>query len=152
METEEKVKKYNVPVSYFNKLQLGEDFIYNSKIISNKDLTKSNSLPHSYAFCSDTRYNPELISKLTKIDLLYHETTFKDDLKERAFETGHSTTLEAATIAKKSKVKNLLIGHYSQRYKNLEELKEETQTIFLNKQLAYSGLTLDFKLLNKTVS
>lgn len=145
----EKVQRYNIPFLYYEKLQLGEDFINSDgTYIKNKDLTKRNTPPHSYAFCSDTRYKEELISKISKVDLLYHETTFKNEQKERAFETGHSTTLEAATIAKKAKVKNLVIGHYSQRYKDLEELRKEAQTIFSKTKLGFAGLTLDFKLLN----
>ena len=45
------------------------------------------------------------------------------DLQDRAFKTGHSTNLQAANIAKKANVKNLLIGHYSQRYKDLSILR-----------------------------
>ena len=36
------------------------------------------------------------------------------DLEERAEQTGHSTTSQAASIAKQAKVKNLIIGHFSQ--------------------------------------
>ena len=118
------------------------------KVIPNEKLTIKNSKPHTYAFCSDTRYDAELVSKIKKVDLLYHETTFKKDLEERAHQTGHSTTLQAATIARKAEVKNLLIGHYSQRYKDFEELSEETKEIFNKVLISYSGLEIDFKKLN----
>ena len=81
--------------------------------------------------------------------MLYHEATFKKELAVRANETGHSTTYEAATIAKKSAVKNLLIGHFSQRYKNINELLIEAKGTFKNTHLAESGLVLDFDKLNK---
>ena len=61
--------------------------------------------------------------------MLYHEATFMSDLQDRAFKTGHSTNLQAANIAKKANVKKLLIGHYSQRYKDLSLLLEETVII-----------------------
>ncbi|MEE2953563.1 MAG: ribonuclease Z [Bacteroidota bacterium] len=142
----EEIIKYNIPFSYYDKLKSGKDFIDdNGNCIKNNQVTVKNSKPHSYAFCSDTRFLPDLINKISDVDLLYHEATFKGDLKERALETGHSTTFEAATIAKKANVNRLLIGHYSQRYKNLEELKVEAQTIFPETQLAYPGLNLDFK-------
>ena len=85
-----------------------------------------------------------LIEKVKGVDLLYHEATFKKEFSERAKETGHSTTFDAATIAKRAEVKNLLIGHFSQRYRNLDELLIETKEIFQNTYLAESGLVLDF--------
>ena len=112
-------------------------------------ITRENTPVHSYAFCTDTIYNEALIEKIKGIDLLYHEATFKKDFADRAKETGHSTTYEAATIAKKSAVKNLLIGHFSQRYKNIDELFIEAKATFKNTRLAESGLVLDFNKLNK---
>ena len=85
-----------------------------------------------------------MIEKISRVDLLYHEATFKKELSERAKETGHSTTFDAATIAKKSEVKNLLIGHFSQRHKNPDELLVETKEIFKHTYLAETGLALDF--------
>jgi ribonuclease Z len=142
------VEKYNVPYDKMNSLKNGVDWINsNGEVVLNCILTSENSLPKKYAFCSDTRYNEALIEKVKGVDLLYHETTFMKDLEERAEQTGHSTTLQAATIAKKSAVKHLLIGHYSQRYKNLNDLLVETKDTFTNTYLAESGLTLDFDML-----
>lgn len=139
------IDKHNIPFEKINSLQNGADWI-NTKgdIISNNNLTFANKLPYRYAFCSDTRYNESLIKKIKGVDLLYHETTFMNDLEERAEKTGHSTTIQAAGIAKKAEVKRLLIGHYSQRYKQLECLLEETREEFPNSYLSYSGLVVDF--------
>ena len=60
-------------------------------------------------------------------------------MEERAKETFHSTALQAATIADKSEVKLLMIGHFSARYKDLEPLLEEAQTVFKNTVLAVEG-------------
>jgi ribonuclease Z len=140
------VEKHDIPHDKMNSLKNGADWInLNGEVILNSILTSKNSLSHKYAFCSDTRYNESLIQKIQEVDLLYHETTFMDDLKERANQTGHSTTLQAATIAKKAKVKRLLIGHYSQRYKKLEGLLNETKNIFSNSHLSSIGLVVDFK-------
>ena len=140
------VDKFNVPYDKMKSLKNGVDWINKKgEIISNEQLTIKNSKPHTYAFCSDTRYNEQLISKIEEVDLLYHETTFKKDLEERAFQTGHSTTLQAASIARKSNVKSLLIGHYSQRYRNFQELAVEAKEIFENVIVSYSGLEIDFK-------
>jgi ribonuclease Z len=67
-----------------------------------------------------------------------------EDRKERAIETFHSTTIDAATIAKKAEVGTLLIGHFSQRYKELDELLNETKSVFDNTKLAQQGMQIDF--------
>jgi ribonuclease Z len=145
----EKIEKYNIPFDKYNAIKGGADWIdKNGSVIKNNAITSENSKPHTYAFCSDTRFFLELIERLRNVDLLYHEATFKKDLEERAEQTGHSTTFQAATIARKAKVKNLMIGHFSQRYKNLDELLEEAKAVFPATCLAKSGLVLDFKNLN----
>ncbi|MDC0249623.1 ribonuclease Z [Flavobacteriales bacterium] len=142
------VEKYNVPYDKMQSLRNGADWIsLKGEIISNNVLTIKNSPPNRYAFCSDTRYDDSLINKVKQVDVLYHETTFMKDLEDRAEKTGHSTTLQAATIAKQARVKKLLIGHYSQRYTNLENLLVETKEIFENVELSSSGMVVDFKLL-----
>jgi ribonuclease Z len=141
----DKVEKYNIPFEKYNAIKDGSDWLDGSgNMIVNNEITIENTSAHSYAFCTDTMYNEALIKKIKGVDLLYHEATFKKELSERAKETGHSTTFDAATIAKKAEVKNLLIGHFSQRYRNLDELLIETKEIFQNTYLAESGLTLDF--------
>ena len=67
-----------------------------------------------------------------------------NDLEDRAHKTGHSTTFQAATIAKKANVNRLIIGHYSQRYKKLEELLWESTKIFPNTSLSSPGMIIDF--------
>ena len=141
----EKIEQFNIPFDKYNGIKEGADWISDSgEIIMNKEITVENTPVHSYAFCTDTIYNESLIEKIKGIDLLYHEATFKKDLEDRAKETGHSTTYQAATIAKKSAVKNLLIGHFSKRYNNLDELLIESKVKFKNTYLAKSGLVLDF--------
>ena len=141
------VEKYNIPFSKMSSLKNGADWIdKNGEIILNKVLTTENLLPYIYAFCSDTRYKKDLITKLKGVTLLYHETTFMHELKERADKTGHSTTVEAASIARDADVKKLLIGHYSQRYKDLSQLLMETKKTFNNVELSFAGMEIDFKL------
>jgi ribonuclease Z len=140
-----RIEEYNIPFDKYNGIKKGADWISDTgEIIKNNEITVENTPVHSYAFCTDTAYNEALIDKIRGFDLLYHEATFKKDLADRAKETGHSTTYEAATMAKKSAVKNLLIGHFSQRYKILDELLIEAKDTFRNTLLAESGLELDF--------
>ncbi|MEO9967689.1 MAG: ribonuclease Z [Reichenbachiella sp.] len=125
-------------------LKDGKDVLdENGKILlENKKYTDNPARQCSYAYCSDTRYDENIIPYIKGVDLLYHEATFKEDMKERADETYHSTTIQAGEIAKKAKVKKLLIGHYSTRYKELEPMLEETRTIFANTELALEGETI----------
>ena len=140
------VEKYRVPHDKMQSLQDGSDWIdLQGEVIFNKILTVKNGSPYKYAFCSDTRYHKALIKKIREVDLLYHEATFMSNLEDRAIETGHSTTLQAANIAKKARVKRLLIGHYSQRYKNTADLLDETVKVFSNSCLASPGLVINFK-------
>jgi len=145
----DKIEKFNIPYDKYNGIKEGADWIdENRKVIKNKEITTENTPAHSYAFCTDTLYHEALVSKIKGVDLLYHEATFKKELSKRAKQTGHSTTFDAATIAKKAAVKHLLIGHFSQRYRNLEELLIETKQTFTNTYLAESGLVLDFNKLS----
>ena len=77
------------------------------------------------------------------VDLLYHEATFMQSEIVRAKETAHSSAQQAAEIAKAANVKQLVIGHYSARYDNLEGLLAEARAIFPDTRLAFDGMRLD---------
>lgn len=94
----------------------------------------------SYAFCSDTRYNEAILPYIQNVDLLYHEATFMENMKERAASTHHTTTKQAGIMATKANVGKLIIGHFSTRYKELQPLLEETKTEYPNAELALEGL------------
>ena len=98
--------------------------------------------PRRYAFFSDTLYTPALADLIRGADLLYHEATFLEDLKERAAQTHHSTARQAAQLAHDAGVKHLLLGHFSSRYKALEPLLHEAQPVFPTAQLATEGLVV----------
>lgn len=101
--------------------------------------------PRKYAFCSDTVFDPSLIPYIHGVDLLYHESTFMASDKERAKLTLHSTTEDAATIAKTAQVKELLLGHYSVRYIDLYPLLWEAKAIFDATHLSEEGKTYVIK-------
>lgn len=98
---------------------------------------------YSYAYCSDTAFNENMIEQIRGVNLLYHEATFMEEETDKARETKHSTAVEAATIAKRGNAGNLLVGHFSARYRELEPLLLEAQTIFPNTQLAVEGTTFE---------
>lgn len=97
----------------------------------------------SYAFCSDTAWNENMIEQIREVDLLYHEATFMEEEKEKAKETKHSTAAEAAMMAKQCAAKKLLIGHFSARYRELEPMLAEAREIFGNTELAIEGNTFE---------
>ena len=141
----EKVKEYNIPIDQLKNIKWGEDFVdEDGSLILNDKLTIENKIPFSYAFCSDTKYSKSIIDKVKGVSLLYHETTFMNDRKDRAEETNHSTTIDAATIAKLAEVNYLLIGHFSQRYRDESILLEETKSVFKNTILATQGMSINF--------
>jgi ribonuclease Z len=124
---------------YLN-IKAGKDVTLSTgEIILNSELTLPPKKPLQFAFCSDTCYKPDIVPILNNVDLLYHEATFLSDKEELAFKTKHATAKQAATIAKAANVKQLVIGHYSGRYKDISVFKTEAETVFKNTHLAEPG-------------
>ena len=98
--------------------------------------------PRRYAFCSDTLYTPALAELVRGVEVLYHEATFLEELRERAAQTHHSTAYQAAELARAAGVGRLLIGHFSSRYKQLAAHLAEAQAVFPNTDLAIEGLVV----------
>ena len=105
----------------------------------NQDLTFPPRKSRSYAYCSDTAYNEQIIEKIKGIDLLYHEATFTIDEQQKAIETFHSTANQAGMIAQKANVNKLIIGHFSARYRDLAPVLEEAKKAFDAVELAIDG-------------
>lgn len=135
------IKKYaEIEICDYQNLKNGKDFqLKNGEVIANKSLTSNPKKPLSYAFCSDTSYKEAIVPIIKNVDLLYHEATFLNDKESLAKTTKHSTAEQAAKIAKLAKVKQLIIGHYSSRYSNIELFKTEAQAVFKNTELAVEG-------------
>lgn len=124
----------------YQNLKNGKDFkTHKNQIISNTDLTLDPPKILQYAYCSDTVYDERITPLIQGVDLLYHESTFLEERKDLAAKTKHSTALQAAMIAKKANAKQLILGHYSSRYKNLQLFLEEAQNEFKNVSLAEAG-------------
>ncbi|HEX7413038.1 MAG TPA: ribonuclease Z [Bacteroidia bacterium] len=138
----EKLKEFAVSVSEINKLRLGLDALdEKGSTIANDVLTLPASPQRSYAYCSDTNYFEEIIEQVKEVNLLYHEATFLVTEIERAKKTFHTTAAQAATIASKANVKQLLLGHFSARYSSTDGFIEEAQAVFANTLLAQEGMT-----------
>ena len=127
----EKITDYNIPVKDIAKIKQGADYIMkNGSAIPNAELTLPPPPPRSYAYCSDTRPNPDIISLIEGVDLLYHEATFAHEDAPLAHETYHTTAQQAAEVAIEAGVGRLLIGHFSSRYKDISQLEDEARSIF----------------------
>jgi ribonuclease Z len=127
----EKISEFKIPVKDIVKIKQGADFILpDGSSIPNVELTQAPQAPRSYAYCSDTRMNKELIPLLEGVDLLYHEATFAQEDASLAHETFHSTAKQAAELAVEAKAGKLIIGHFSSRYKDLSVLETEAREIF----------------------
>ena len=105
----------------------------------NEKMTLPPRKSRSYAYCADTRYFKQLSEWVQGVDLLYHETTFMDNERALAESRYHSTTVQAAILAKHAQAEMLLIGHFSSRYRDLTPLLEEAKTVFSNTALAIEG-------------
>lgn len=139
----EKIKQYEIPYQYIPAIKDGANFqLPDGEIIPNKELTKPPLKARSYAFCSDTAYTEAIVPFVSGVDLLYHEATFTDEHKQQAIETMHSTARQAAAIALQANAKQLILGHFSSRYKILDALLGEAKEVFFDTKLAIDGLTI----------
>lgn len=140
----EMIDFYKVPISEFNKIKNGNDFITaEGTLIKNDRLTKASDSPRKYAYCSDTIYSEGIAEQIQGVDMLFHEATFAQSELPRAKETFHTTAAQAAQIALKAHAKKLLIGHFSARYENENLLLEEAKAIFSETMLAKENLCIN---------
>lgn len=136
-------KYLQIPVSAIPSIKQGADWTApDGTVYANDRLTTDPDPARSYAYCSDTLYNPAVAKAVGKVNLLYHEATYASDMEKTARERGHSTAAQAATTAKAAGADRLLIGHYSKRYRNPEILRAEAAAIFPNVKAAAEGLTI----------
>jgi ribonuclease Z len=140
----ESISKYDIPVAAMSSIKKGEDFVTkNGEIVNNTVITLSPPDPLSYAFCTDTKYFKRLPTFFKDVTLLYHEATFDKSNIKLAAKTGHSTTIDAATVAAEAGAKTLIIGHFSARYRDCNPLVEEARSVFPATYPAIDGKTYD---------
>ena len=139
------ILNYDIEKVYYNKIKYGGDItLDDGRIIPNAELSFDPEVAKSYAFCSDTIYNEEIIPIIKNVTVLYHESTFLESESHLAEKTMHTTAKQAANIAKLAEVKTLLLGHYSTRYGNIDLFRTEANEIFENVLLADDGLEFEF--------
>ena len=138
------ILNHEIESCYYQKIKNGKDIpLEDGRIIPNSILTFDPIQPKSYAFCSDTVYHEAILPIIENVTVLYHEATFLDSEEGLANKTLHSTAKEAARIALKANVKQLILGHYSTRYESIALFKKEAETIFPDVLLADDGKTFE---------
>lgn len=135
---------YQVPLWQRQAIKEGADFITaEGETVPNSRLTTDADPALSYAYCSDTVFDPRVAEAVRGVDLLYHESTYDSSLEAKARQRGHSTAAQAGKIAAMAGVHTLILGHFSQRYSSVDILVEEASREFPNVIAARDGLRID---------
>lgn len=142
------VSSYNIPTAAMQALKSGQDFIcFDGRVIPFASVTTPPFPPIYYLYMSDTSMlDPDKADLPRNINLLYHEATYDHSMADKARQRGHSTALQAARFAAAIGARNLLLGHFSSRFKTPEQfnnLLAEAQTAFPNTTLANDLQVID---------
>lgn len=138
------VQFHGIPVSMLHAIKAGEPYVTpDGRVIPNEALTTPADPAVSYAYCSDTMYDPRVARAVEGVDTLYHEATYTSDMETKAFERGHSTAAQAARIALEAGARRLVLGHYSKRYDSEDSLLAEARAIFPETIASDEGMRLD---------
>ncbi len=158
LEEEQRPGKFNLeralalgvpPGPAFGRLQRGEALaLEGGKTVRPEDVLGSPRQGRRVVLSGDTRPCRALASAAKGADLLVHEATFGDDEQERAADTRHSTSREAARIAQQAQVKRLVLTHLSSRHdadpsRLLAQAREEFEGPV---EVAFDGMALEIPL------
>lgn len=140
----EKCEQHNIPQSFYNHLKGGEDYTApDGTIVTNNTVTDDAPPAKKYAYCADTLYSESYLPYIKNVDLLYHESTYLHNNVDKAIARHHSTARQAAQMANLANAKQLLIGHFSSRYKEVDEFEEEAGTVFSGAIVSQEGKTYE---------
>lgn len=138
------VKFYNIPIKELHGIKEGNDYVTpEGVLVTNSQLTTDPDKVMSYAYCSDTAFNPQVAEMIKGINTIYHEATYTNDFAHLARQRGHSTSAEAARIAQIAGAERLILGHFSKRYRDESPIINEATEIFPNTILANDGMRID---------
>jgi ribonuclease Z len=134
----EKAEKMGITEdAQFKALKAGEDVeLEDGTVIKSYEIVGHPRPGDSFAYITDTKYCPNSVKLAMNTNILYHEATFSENLADKAAETGHSTSIDAARVANEAQTKLLVISHFSARYTNPFVLLREARAKFFPAWLA----------------
>jgi len=136
------IDEFNPSIEQMHAVKSGADYeAEDGRRIPNKEITNDPNSLRSYAYCSDTAYFEKIVPFIHDVDLLYHEATFDNEQEQKAMDKFHSTSAQAALIAKKANAGKLMLGHYSARFKEKDHLLAEAKEVFPATILSEEGKT-----------
>lgn len=142
----EKAKAIGVPEGkLWHDLQMDHEIKIGNKTIRPSDVMGEKRRGKKIGISGDTRPTKRLESFFKNCDYLSFDSTFSDELREKAIETCHSTAKEAAMLAKNAGVENLILTHFSARYKDENELLVEARVIHNSVIAAKDLLEIEIK-------
>jgi ribonuclease Z len=147
----EKAIELGIPVGrLFSKLQKGEPVTIDGKTILPSQVIGEGRPGRKIVYSGDTRPCKNIELESAGADLLIHDSTLGEDLKDWALETKHSTAKEAAEVAKNANVKQLVLTHISSRYCDKKEmLLQDAKKVFENSRLAEELMEIELMLSDK---
>ncbi|MHB1507842.1 MAG: ribonuclease Z [Cuniculiplasma sp.] len=141
----EKAKSLNISSRRLEKLRKEGQIDQDGNIIKISDVYGGTRKGRVLVYSGDTRPNKEMVNFAKNADILIHETSTSSALEPKVNEFGHSSSRQAAEIAKNAEVKNFYLFHYSPRVENLQELLDEAKGIFPDSILSREGLTVEIQ-------
>ncbi len=135
----EKCKRLGLKGDMYSKLLSKRSIRVGAKTVKLKDVSIE-VIGRKVIYATDTRPVASTVDASKGADIVIHEATYTEELKNLARERLHSTATECAETAKKAKAKKLIIFHMSARYKNPDDVLKEARKIFKNTDSAYDGM------------
>ena len=136
----DKIEEYQIPHLQIKAIKEGADLhLSDGTVVPHSELTTLPPNPVSYAFCSDTAPSADVVAAVKDVTVLYHEATFTEEHAEEAEYSGHSTAGQAARVALEAGAGKLLLGHFSSRYKELDQHLIEARAVFSESYLVEEG-------------
>lgn len=128
----ERARELGVPAGpMFGRLQRGEPVeLSDGRVVTPSQVLGPTRKGRSFAYICDTRPSAEVVEFVTGVDILIHEATYLHSLAADAAKRGHSTVLEAATVARDAGVGELFLTHISPKHGSNRELLQEARSVF----------------------
>jgi ribonuclease Z len=140
----DKCLEYEIPAAYYDYLKKGEDYERkDGLLVKNEWVTEEGPAVKRYAYCADTIFTESFLPYIMGADTVYHECTYLEADKAKAEARYHSTAAQAAHVAKMAGAKQLLLGHFSSKYKELEAFREEASAVFPNSLVSVEGVAYE---------